>query len=261
MPDYVATTAGVTGSPVVLLAGGAASSHGFFPGIEQALPGHRVISFDRPGTGKAQDLGTASFSTGSASLASFLKELDKGPAVIVGQSLGGAQAIHFAMEHPSLVAGLVLIDPTPLDAPHQLKLAQRVFGAFSLPGRLPVIGGRLEQGLWSLLGSKGVVPEAKDAWQVMKSSASFAVTVRALAKTAEEMAALVGRLKRLDAPVVLLTAERKPGHEVRASHDRLIAAIGGEIVAPPKAVHAQQLRDPKGVNDLVVKVVNAAGGA
>jgi pimeloyl-ACP methyl ester carboxylesterase len=261
MPDYVATVTGSSGPPVVLLAGGASSSHRFFPGVEEALSDYRVVSFDRPGTGKAQDLGTASFTTGTAALASFLAELGAGPAVVVGQSLGGAQAVHFATTRSDLVAGLVLVDPTPLDAPEQLKLARRVFGAVGLPGRLPLVGKRAEKLMWNLLGGHGIIPEAREAWEVMSTSASFAVTVRALEKTDDEMVDLLGRLHHLDVPVVLLTADRKPDHAVRRSHERLIARIGGEIVAPPKAVHAQQLRDPKSVNELVLRVAREAAAS
>jgi hypothetical protein len=57
---------------------------------------------------------------------------------------------------------------------------------------------------------------------------------------------------------VLLTADRKPSHEIRLSHERLAAALGARLVAPKGAVHADHLRDPEGVNDLVLQVVAEA---
>lgn len=255
--DYVATVEGDSGSPVLLLAGGASSSHGFFPGLVAALEGHRVISLDRPGTGRAQHLGSASFATGSAAAADAIRELGAGPAVVVGQSLGGAQAVQVATDHPDLVAGLVLIDPTPLDLPGQLTMAKRVFQVLGLPGRLPLVGRRLDATLFRALGGR-VAPEAEEALRVMTTSATLHTTARALDVTLDEMAALLPRLARLDVPAVLLTADRKSDHPVWVSHHNLAATLGARVVAPRGAVHAEHVRDPKGVNDLVLEVVREA---
>lgn len=255
--DYVATVEGGSGLPVLLLAGGASSSHGFFPGLVEALPDSRVISFDRPGTGRAQGLGKATLASGSAAVADAVRALGAGPAVVVGQSLGGAQAVQFAMDHPDLLAGLVLIDPTPLDTPGQLRTAKLLFQLLGLPGRLPVVGPRLDQLLFRALGGH-VAPGAEEAFRVMTTSASLHTTARALDETVEETAALAARVAPLHVPAVLLTADRKPTHEVRLSHERLAAALGARVVAPKGAVHAEHVRDPKGVNDLVVEVVAEA---
>lgn len=255
--DYVATVEGDSGPPVLLLAGGASSSHGFFPGLVAALPDNRVISLDRPGTGRAAHLGKASFATGSAAAAEAIRSLGAGPAVVVGQSLGGAQAVHLAVEHPDLVAGLVLVDPTPLDSPGQLRMAKRLLSVMALPGRLPVVGKKLDPLLFKAMGGK-VAPEAKAALHVMATSATLHTTVQALDETLDETAVLVGRVTRLDVPAVLLTADRKPDHEVRRSHERLAAALGARIVSPAGAIHADHLRDPAGVNVLVRQVVAEA---
>lgn len=256
--DYVVDISGESGSPILLLAGGASSSRGFFPGLVEALPGYRIISLDRRGTGQAQASGAATLPSGSAAAAEVLEQLGVGPAVVVGQSLGGAVAVQFAVDHPELVSGLVLIDPTPLDVPSQVRLAKAVLWALSLPGRLPIVGRRLDPAVFRLLARKRVSTDARDAVEVMTTSASLAATVRSVDTTVEETAALMPRLRQLDAPVVVLTADRRPEHPVRLSHERLVAALGGRLVAPPNAVHAEHLRDPEGVNRLVQEVVQEA---
>ncbi len=259
MPDYEATVTGAQGMPVLLLAGGAASSHGFFPGLVDALSGHRVVELDRPGTGRAVDRGAATLASGSAAAAQVLTDLGAGPAVVVGQSLGGLQAVQFATDHPDLVAGLVLLDPTPHDLPDMVPTIKRLFGVLGAPGRLPLIGPSLDLLLWKLLSLKSATaPEARSGREVMIRSASLAATARAVDSLAEEMNALTPRLRHLDAPVVLLSADRKADHDVRRSHERLIASLGGRVVAPSGAVHADHLRDPSGFNDLVRSVVAEA---
>lgn len=257
----VVTVVGTDGPPVLLIAGGASTSHRFFPGLE-SLDGFRVVSLDRPGTGRAQDHGTASLPSGAVAAAAAITDLGAGPAVVVAQSLGGPVALQLAVDFPELVAGLVLIDPTPIDQPKLVPVLRRVFGVVGLPGRLPVVGARLDRLMWRAMAAKQKrAPGTDAALEAMIGSISLAKTARAVDSLAADTAALDPRIARLGVPVVLLTAERKPGHAIRASHDRLVERLGGRIVAPPGAEHAEQLRDPDGVNALVREVLAEAFAA
>ncbi|MDP9101420.1 MAG: alpha/beta hydrolase [Actinomycetota bacterium] len=256
MPHDDVHVDGTSGSPVLLLPGGAATSRGFFPGLVEALDGHRVISLDRPGTGLASERGTASLPSGSSAAADAIRQLDAGPAVVVAQSLGGAVAVQLAMDHPEVVAGLVLIDPTPVDLPELAPLLRRVFALLGLPGRLPVLGPRLDLLVWRALGMRAkVAQEARGAYDVMIRSATLHTTSKAVASLQGDVTALAPRLRPLDVPVVIVTADRKQGDKVRQSHERLAGTLGGRIVAPPGAVHAEHLRDPRSIHDLVLKVL------
>ena len=168
----------------------------------------------------------------------------------------GALAVQLATDHPDLVAGMVLVDPTPLDATRDLRLARWIFRVMQLPGRLPLIGRRLDRAPFRSMG-KGFdrTPQVEEAFEVMTTSATLAVTSRAIRTMEHDLAALAPRVRRLDIPVVLMTADRPHGHAVRRSHDRLAAALGARVVAPAGAIHAQHLRDPDSVNRLVLDVV------
>ncbi|MYW62580.1 alpha/beta fold hydrolase [Streptomyces sp. SID8379] len=69
----------------------------------------------------------------------LIDRLGNGPVVVVGQSPGGAVAVLLARDHPENVAGLVLLDPTPVNDPatcERLERTMRVLGRLTaLPGR------------------------------------------------------------------------------------------------------------------------------
>jgi pimeloyl-ACP methyl ester carboxylesterase len=257
MSDYEARITGDSGLPVLLLAGGAATTHDFFPGLVAALPGQRVIELDRPGTGRAMDRGTATLASGSAACADVLKDL--GPAVVVGQSLGGAVAVAFAADHPELVAGLVLIDPTPLNDPKTLKGLGRVIGPLSAITSLPLVGPKVDQLIFRTSTKEFATdsPEQRAGIAAI-SSASTKQTAAAVATLPEEGAAVTARLARLGVPAVLLTADRKPEHGVTRAHERLAETLGARLVTWPDAVHAEHLREAGKVNDLVASIVEEA---
>jgi len=141
--DYVVDVVGRDGPAILLLPGGASPSRGFFPGMDR-LPGHRIVSLDRPGTGRAASTGPATLTTGADAAAAALRETGCAPAVVLGQSLGGAVAMQLAIDHPDVVSGLVLIDPTPFNDPVVCRQARWLFEALALPTRLPYVGARLD---------------------------------------------------------------------------------------------------------------------
>lgn len=72
----------------------------------------RVLAPDLPGHGfSAAPKGPMSGETLFAALCELLESLDDEPLVLVGNSLGGALALRYALERPQRLHGLVLISP------------------------------------------------------------------------------------------------------------------------------------------------------
>jgi pimeloyl-ACP methyl ester carboxylesterase len=97
----------------------------------------RAYAIDLPGFGLSFPAGRATTVRANAEvLATFLREVVGGPAMLVGNSMGGAAAMLVAGAHPELVAGLVLLDPVlprATGAPLDLKVAA-AFAAYAIPG-------------------------------------------------------------------------------------------------------------------------------
>jgi pimeloyl-ACP methyl ester carboxylesterase len=99
---------------VVLLHGLGGSSEELAEVADLLAPRHRVISVDQRGHGRSTrrptDVSSGAFAGDVAVVISEL--LDGEPAAIVGQSMGGHAALHFAASYPGLVACLVMIEAT-----------------------------------------------------------------------------------------------------------------------------------------------------
>jgi 3-oxoadipate enol-lactonase len=100
---------GGSGPAIVLLHDGLLSSAAWDEVWQPLAAKYRVIRYDRRGYGRS-DPATGAFSP-VEDLAKVLAHLKVEHALIVGSSSGGALASDFAIVHPEMVDGLVLIGP------------------------------------------------------------------------------------------------------------------------------------------------------
>jgi len=245
------------GRPVLLLPGGAATSYPYYPHLEEELDGCRVISFDRPGTGTACGLGTATLPSGSASIEAVLNAVDATEAVVVGHSLGGSLAIQYAIDHPGEVGGVILLDPTPINDARLASALPRVLGLMS---HIRVAPKRLSFGqkftFRRLRRSLGPLDdEALICLRSLVYSAGIAATADAVSTFGADAAALTGRLRPLVKPVVLVTADRRPAHRLHRNHVRLAEALGGELQMWPGTKHPLHLQQPARLARLIDSVL------
>ncbi|WP_145984137.1 MULTISPECIES: alpha/beta fold hydrolase [unclassified Pseudonocardia] len=234
------------GPTVLLLAGGAASSRHFFPGLVEGLrdePGCRVIEYDRPGTGLSTESGT--FAEASSHLHRLVTDLQTGPVVVVGQSLGGAAAASLAHDHPDDVAGLVLLDPTPINEPTVAARMERAYGTVAAAARLPGVPLLLRYATLRFIDRsirrRPFRPDCVDTYRRLADTdhPQLRRSLRGLARTAE-------RFRETDlraVPTVVVTADRKAGR-VNASHRRLAEGFGGTLATWPGSTHAMHLEFP-----------------
>jgi 3-oxoadipate enol-lactonase len=98
-----------TGAAIVLLHDGLLSSVTWDPVWEPLCRKYHTVRYDRRGYGRS-DAPKAKFSP-TDDLAALLAHVTITRAVVVGSSSGGTLAIDFALAHPEMVEGLVLLGP------------------------------------------------------------------------------------------------------------------------------------------------------
>ncbi|MFT4259467.1 alpha/beta fold hydrolase [Microbacterium sp.] len=127
-----------TGPSVVFLPGAGAFGLDLFRCAERLSATTTTVLYDRAGTGFSDDAPLPRpLSTVTAELRALLPALGMAPPfVLVGHSLGGAYAQHFASAHPDETAGLVLLDPVVRnwnrEMPEQLRIGRGASRGYTL---------------------------------------------------------------------------------------------------------------------------------
>ncbi|MBN9791738.1 alpha/beta hydrolase [Pseudonocardia sp. TMWB2A] len=253
---------GSSGPPVLLLPGGHVSCRGFYPGYPEALvadPGARVILHDRPGTGVSPVPGT--LADASEDLHALVGRLGMGPVVVVGQSLGGDVALHFARDFPDDVAGLVLLDPMPCGDVELASTIEGMHARTTRAVRLPLVRWLLRRRMRAVIeraientGLRGPYADA--------ARANADIDVRELSRAIEGLTARAADLDESDlprgVPAAIVSADHEPGRigdSARAVHARIAEALGVPVTRWPGTSHGLHLERPEQTIEVIRAVV------
>jgi len=137
VPVHYVDHGGPAGGPLLVMVHGLGGSLVNWAALAPLLTGTcRVLALDLIGFGHTQ-AGThpATIEANQQMLDRFLSEVVGGPAILVGNSMGGAITILQATRHPGSVTGLVLIDPAlPVKVGSQPDpLVAASFGMYAVP--------------------------------------------------------------------------------------------------------------------------------
>jgi pimeloyl-ACP methyl ester carboxylesterase len=240
-----------TGRPTVVLESGLGGSSTLWSRIATDVSRTtRVCAYDHAGQGWSDSTESP---RDALAIATDLRSLldaagETGPYVLVGHSVGGSYAMTFASEHPTAVAGMVLLDATsPYDV--DASVAGHAGGAGGPMALLPSIA---RMGLTRLMPSSTwstLPPPAADEFR------AYATTARAMTNAVDEVSqyastfAQAQSLTTLGAhPLVVLTlAETKSTDPAGyAAHERFAALSTNSSLRTADTTHVGLLDDEHG---------------
>ena len=99
------------GRPIVLLHGGLADHRAMSFRLGPLAATHRLLMPDLRGSGRSIHRGELSWDMLADDVAALLGQLGLERAVVGGISMGSGVALRFALRHPSLLQGLILLSP------------------------------------------------------------------------------------------------------------------------------------------------------
>lgn len=243
-----------TGKPVVLLHGWGASSYMYRHGLD-ALPraGMRATAVDLRGFGlssRPSHRGAYSLSGYLEDLVSLLDLLGLDEPAIVGQSMGGGLALHFALRYPKRMSRLVLINPSALVPLHFVPLLRAMprFVVTALGKRLvprPVVGFILRRIAYG--NPAAVTKEDVDEYWSPTQLPGFVAAARAALSEFDWRPVSDEAAEKLAVPalVILGTADRLIANTERAArrlHGARVQSLpGGHCVHEEKPAEAYRV--------------------
>jgi pimeloyl-ACP methyl ester carboxylesterase len=258
------------GSPTVVLDAGLGGSSLDWNLVQGDLSQTtRVCAYDRAGMGWS-DPGPQPRTPGQIAreLYTLLTNASiEGPYVLVGHSLGGKNVRMFALQHPNLVAGMVLVDARSeyVDEQTSLSEAQAFQQGIAAQGNLYGVTRRL--GLIRLLGAgmwgPPAVPEKTRTEMALLSTTQRSIDTQAAEALgrAEDDSQLQAAPSLGNLPLFVLASEQNmTGMPVWPEAQQRQAALSakGRLIVAKGSGHYIQLEQPAVVLDAVRQVVAQA---
>jgi pimeloyl-ACP methyl ester carboxylesterase len=267
-------------TPVVLVAGGAGAGVDGTWGqeLEDRLAElGPVVTYDRAGSGHSDPPQHARVSELADELHQVLDELGvRQPVVVAGWSSGAFVAEGYALRYPDHVAGLVLVEPTPIEPPPstfavrlQLFLAQPLMRVAALASRAGLFSGRFGVRVADkLVGPESSAVEAAEILQLLRNPREIIAEVRVqqlIPRYAAELTDVLAAQPMPDVPAVVISVGKRGrmpaayAASLDTSHHNLAGRFKrGKRVVLEHATHQVPLEEPGVVVDAVRSVLEAA---
>lgn len=240
---------GPKGAPCVVLIHGLGLSRALWDAHLPAFAGYRVLRYDLYGHGgSAPFSGVTSLTVYADQIAGLMDHLGIAKAHIVGFSIGGMINRRFALDYPSKVLSLAILNSPhdrgsdAQDAVEARALAAREQGAFA------TFDAAVKRWFTPVHAETGKGPVLVRAWREQVDDESYAQTSWVLAHGVRE---LIAPDVAIAAPTLVMTCENDVGSTPKMSRDIAAEIAGAEVVIVPTYKHLGLLEDVSAYTDVI----------
>jgi 3-oxoadipate enol-lactonase len=232
-----------SGRPVVLLHAGIGDRRGWDWVVPRLAGAHRVIRYDIRGFG-GSSRPTEPFRM-EDDLAAVLDGLSLPSAALIGNSMGAAIAVDFALAHPERVDALVLVAPSLTGFPHDPTPVDARIDAAVEAGD-PAAAAALDRDYWAPLRSGPAVEELLDT-MVAENADVYTLPDDLVIEPTDTVA----RLAEITAPTLVVLGERDHPQITRIGRMLAASVRGAATATVAGADHLVPLRAPHALCVLV----------
>lgn len=199
------------GLPLLLIHGSNASLHSWDGWADALADRYRVIRLDLPGHGLTGPHPRDQYSWQQMAdfIDHFVSALGLERMVVVGNSMGGAVAWHYAVNHSSRVTSLVLIDSRGIPSDEPMPLIFRIYSVPVVNRLMAVMTPRwsIRQSLEDVYGNEQQVSEAlvQQYFDLTLRAGNREATIKRLSRKVDY--SLLPRLKTFSKPVLIMWGE------------------------------------------------------
>lgn len=245
------------GDPAIVLLHGLLFDGGMWRGQVEALSSlGRVVVFDGPGHGKSEPGPRFTIEDHADAMLDAFQALGIEKAVCVGRSWGSMLAMRMAIQHPQLVAGLVLMDTSASSEPLAKKLKYRTL--IALHRRVGFPYSLFEREIAPLLFSAKTRANNK---ALLEQSYSRSMgferggVARAAIAVVVHRTDITGKLGRIKVPTLVMCGSEDNSQPPSESEKIAKGIPGAELVVLDGLGHMSALEDPEAVNARLIPFV------
>jgi 3-oxoadipate enol-lactonase len=233
------------GAPVVLLHAAGLDLTYWDTQIAALGAEHDVVAFDLPGHGRSEG-GPQDWTLDAVSraVADAVTALGAGPVHLVGLSVGGIVAQGITLARPAAVRSLTLID-TAAAFPDAARAAMRAQAAEIRTQGMAAMLGPLT-GHWFRPETLDRRPDLLD--RVLKTLLTDDPLVQAAVRETIAGADLLGELRHISCPVMILVGEFDPTSPVAAARAMQAEISHSELHVIPDTAHMSPLEKPETIS-------------
>lgn len=246
-------------TPLILLHGFGASTFSFRHNLVALSDDRFVLALDALGFGFSEKVRDGDYSASAevTRLKSFMDEMNIERAVLVGSSMGGRNALSFALSYPERVAALVLLN----SAGHTTEQGNALL--FKIPGAanvlLKIVSSRpvVRSVLRSLFHDPDLVTEeVVDGYRKPLRLPGVPGVLRALTQTTSPPP-LLEQLPNISVPALIIWGRYDPLFPVADARKYL--ALPGAVLLIVEAGHLPHEEKPEVVNEAILQFLQHEG--